>query len=136
MRGGVLRLEARLSVGRQLAISKVFQLLEGGRGDAAEGEEAFLGVDVDLDVMGRGGGGGDVTVPSHVDVAVVPGALEVDCLQVVDLGLQSVEFSRNAVLLLQQMLHAPQLLLISHFKKIHYLHWLTPSTNLSPAIEG
>lgn len=130
MRGGVLGLEARFSVGCELAIGEVFELLEGGRGDAAEGEEAFLGVDVDLDVMGRGGARGHVAVPSHVDVAVVPGALEVGCLQVVDLRLQSVDFSRDAVLLLEQVLHAPQLLLISHFKKIHYLHRQRPSTSL------
>ena len=47
MRRGVLGFEAGLSVGGELAVGEVFELVEGGRGDAAEGEEAFLGVDVD-----------------------------------------------------------------------------------------
>lgn len=51
MGGEVLRLETRLSVGSELAIGVVFELVEGRRGDAAEGEELLLGVDVDLDVV-------------------------------------------------------------------------------------
>ena len=46
----ILGLEAWLSEGGELSVGQIFELLEGGRGDAAEGEDAFLGVDVDLDV--------------------------------------------------------------------------------------
>lgn len=76
MGGEILGLEAWFSEGGELSIGQIFELLEGGRGDAAEGEDAFLGVDVDLDVdcgiVGR-----DVAVPPHVDVPVEPAPLQV-----------------------------------------------------------
>ena len=79
MGGGVLGLEAGLSVGGELSVGQIFELLEGGGRDAAEREDAFLGVDADLDVDGRVVGR-DVAVPPHVDVPVEPGPLEVLCL--------------------------------------------------------
>lgn len=109
MLGGVLGLKAGLSVGGELAVGGIVEECEGGGGDAGEGEELFLGVDVDLDVVEGGVCGRDVAVPSHVDVAVVPSALQVERLQVVYLSLQLLNLSLNRVLLLEQSFHAPPL---------------------------
>jgi hypothetical protein len=40
-----------LAVGSELAIDVVLEFLESAGGDAAEGEELLLGVDIDFDVI-------------------------------------------------------------------------------------
>jgi hypothetical protein len=76
-----------LSVGCELPVYIVFQLLEGWGSYAAKGKYFFLGIDIDFNVIHAGIVRRYIFVPADINIPVVPCPLEIQGFKVVDLIL-------------------------------------------------